>query len=87
MHGSFSHSICPRFNGDLNRTHYQIYCFLVAVRQAFPLVCVDGAINTPDILAFHPRGEWAENFNPRDWAVNLNASVMLPPQCVLLTFG
>ena len=65
----------PRLNGNSSIAQQRVDKFLEAIRTAFPIVCVDETISTPDILACHPRGEWIGDFNPRQQAVNLNASV------------
>ena len=66
------------FREDATRPNELVGLFLKKIAARFPLVVVDHKITDPSLLGFHLRGEWDDDFNPREQAVNLNAGVRKP---------
>lgn len=67
----------PRLHGVIENPASLVDSFLTKVRDNTPMMVVDHTITHIDILAYHPRGQWDQEFIPRKQAVNLNARVFL----------
>ncbi|KAI9759521.1 MAG: hypothetical protein M4579_002280 [Chaenotheca gracillima] len=65
------------FGGDRDLIRSNVDAFVDAILSDFPFIVVDFELVNPDVLAYHPRGNWDGLFVPRDQAVVLNASRLL----------
>jgi hypothetical protein len=63
------------FNNNLIAAERFVDSFLLLVMQRFPIVVIDERLTDPRMFGYHPRGEWNQQFDPRDQAIHINAQV------------
>src|SRR6266536_2006967 len=57
------------FNGSVAVAERFVDSFLVIVKGLFPMVVIDERITNPNLLGFHPRGSWDNQFVARNQSI------------------